>query len=186
MKTNELKNQYIQEMAKCWGEDEKMMIHFEKEISAVISLEDGKLIAIKKQKIKTEFCFSYSNSEVSEKEARAQANDAAKNQSYFIATNTKYLTSIINLIEEDKKLYLLQLVVRGVPVNIYKPLFLDLSQLRYQEQNGDIIVIATDTDKKQIETFYKSELRKKTNKLEGYIKRFGLTKVRTWTYWSEY
>lgn len=81
---NELKNAYMQEIAKAWGEDAKMMAYFEKKVSEVYELTGGKLFAFEKPKIKTRFCFgcgqyaSATNEEISdaEDEVTRAYNDA--------------------------------------------------------------------------------------------------------------
>ena len=77
--------------------------HFEKNISRVVKLENGYLVAISKPRIEKNFCFGYSDSRYDTEDydrANAMANHARTNTDYFIEQNMRQIESQINAFDK--------------------------------------------------------------------------------------
>ncbi len=184
-----LKALYLQEIAKAWGNDKSMMDYFDKKVSSVIQLSDGKLIAFDKEKIKTDFCFGY-NYGITYDEAIDQANKAMQSEVMFKHYNLeKYNDLLFDLkecLDDDciAQLYLKRSSYSGEkePMNLYVIRCYAPSHVEeYKEHYKDITLAS----KEDAETIYKAvlnEREKMEKRLNSYLKRYGLSKLNVWTY----
>ena len=184
-----LKALYLQEIAKAWGNNKSMMDYFDKKVSSVIQLSDGKLIAFDKEKIKTDFCFGY-NYGIIYDEAIDQANKAMQSEVMFKHYNLeKYNDLLFDLkecLDDDciAQLYLQRISYTGEkePMNLYKFCCYAPSHVEeYKEHYKDITLAS----KEDAETIYKAvvnEREKMEKRLNTYLKRYGLSKLHIWTY----
>lgn len=201
---NVLKNAYMQEIAKAWGEDAKMMAYFEKKVSEVYELSGGKLFAFEKQKIKTRFCFGCGqNAYATDKEihnAETMVGHAYNNESYFIRENLKEIDYLIKLVETGKptsaydwELYTPVMLSPGSytgcePLNVWSPVVRPL----YDFENGikyeyerKINILCSDEDKALILAALNNEREKMVKRLNSYLKRNELKNILAWSYISD-
>lgn len=193
----ELIDEYLAEMRKVWGEDSRMMDYEKKRVSAVYRLSNGDLICFEKPNIETSFCFGYSDSAYDTKDydnANAMAHHAATSEEYFLEQNLKCYDGKIKNIEEGdeyihicifRKSYTSQKGLLNVfnwgclkywqyyeAKNIHPSSYPDL-----QEVNAE--------DRAIILNALKSERAKFEKRLKAYLKRYGLSKIKTWSYWRD-
>lgn len=136
-----LKALYLQEIAKAWGNDKSMMDYFDKKVSSVIQLSDGKLIAFDKEKIETNFCFGYGYGTTYD-EAEEQADKARQSELQFKHKNLeKYNDLLFDLkecLDDDcvVQLYLQRVSYIGEtePMNLYK--FICLAPSHIEDYRG--------------------------------------------------
>lgn len=184
-----LKALYLQEIAKAWGGNKSMMDYFDKKVSSVIQLSDGKLIAFDKEKIETDFCFGYGYGTTYD-EAEEQADKARQSEVRFKHENLKkydyMLTDLREVFLDDciAQLYLQRMSYTGEkePMNLFKFCCYAPSHVEeYKEHYKDITLAS----KEDAETIYKAVLNEKEKmekRLNSYLKRYGLSKLHIWTY----
>lgn len=173
---------YKEDLKTIWNDK---MVQWElKEFSNAVQFEDGKYLVFNKPSIETHFCFGYGYCGVSTEEDYQGAASAEKhartNEEYFIDENLKNL-------------------------NILKNTFLDSSNIieiapKYYRQGENCNLVsyrvrsAWDTCKEStireltaveriaVVQVIDEEIAKFTKRLNSYLKRYGLSKLHTWTY----
>lgn len=188
----ELEQEYRAEIAKVWPNDERMVDYCCKKASAIIKLSTGQLMEFEKPSINTSFCFGYSDDMdgSDRKDAQDMASHAGTSEEYFKNYNLSDLREAIEQYEgkgEDKCLspYVTH-QYRGHQANIVAVVWLsDWNAENEAWQFGNDLTPLTKEDRMLILDTYKKELEKFEKRLNSYLKRYGLSKVRSWTYWRD-
>lgn len=189
-----LLDEYLNEWRKIWKDDARMMEYGRKKTSAIRRLSNGGLIDWGKPSIETSFCFGYSGSD--DDDANKMVHHAKTNEDYFLNENLKNFNYIIKKIEslgndEDcsgAKLYIYRdNYSRADDLNLWSYAILPFWQyneakernlyLDLQEANAEDIKTILETEK--------SERTKFEKRLHAYLKKYGLTKVRSWSFWRD-
>lgn len=198
---NELKNAYMNEIAKAWGNDEKMMAYFGKKLSEVYALTGGKLFAFEKPKIKTRFCFGCGQfATATDKEiqdAETMVERAYNNANYFMRENLKEIDGLIKIVETGKPasaydwesytpLMLSPVSYSGCePLNVWSPVVRPLYEyengIRYKHERKTNTV-CSDEDRGLLLAALRNEREKMVKRLNSYLKRNGLRNIRAWSY----
>lgn len=143
-----------------------------------------------KPSIQTRFCFGYGLNGVSSQEdyegAREQEKNMETNQQVFINANLKGLNESIEDIETfiKEKCF----ANRYNKIFICKNSYNHLAYLAWSwdydniRNKNDIIKEATKEDLLLIIEVYKQQIENFKKRLNTYLKRYGLSKLRTWTY----
>lgn len=158
--------------------DDTHMYHWYIKNHAIYTLPSGFIISIEKENIKTEFCFGYNDyHDISNDDAYRMADFAKTNEQYFIEQNTKKLREKIEALEtsDENSIYAIREFDKSrslirVGINIQS-----VSGERFRVSKEDLEVIIS---------AYKNELRNLEKRLCSYLKRYGLSKVKTSVYWS--
>lgn len=181
---------FHEEMLKVWGTDTHMIDYCEKQAVKVVQLNNGRLVHFEKPGIETGFCFGYRSACTDDyDEAQNMANHASKSIEYFIEKNMK-------IAGYDEALEKLRdpgyVVLGGVHYNHGEKLYF-ITYAQDNEYDLDHIqsffnskLERIDDSNRQLLIDANEELKAKFRKrLDAYIKRYGMSKVRSWTYWSE-
>lgn len=189
-KQKELKEIYTECLKDVWNNDNKMVNHCLKTTSYIVELSDGNIIALEKPSIEKDFCFGYGYCGVSTEEDTNKAYDmvdvAKTNIEYFMNENLKQVQEHIDYIEksEDKlfetiyirpKYYSQSKDNKLKELYFYNPYYPSSTCL---EECDEI----TKEDIKKVIEGYEIVKEEFTKRLNTYLKRYGLTKVNTWTY----
>lgn len=194
------------EYAKIW-DDKKMVDYCTKKVAICVKLPGGELIPIEKQSIKKDFCFGESGYDY--EDAIRSAAAARTNQEYFIAENMEYFDEMLQDIEnhihlvgnylmtisnsrysnDNSKIHYIRfekitkiLDDLGGSANIEE---LKLGQTISEIGSGRAYRIITDEEAKIILDAYKQAAAAHRKKVDSYLKRYGLSKVNSWTYWRD-
>lgn len=180
------------EYRKVWGNDERMVKFCVGEVSGAVRLSNGGIAYVEKQKLDTSFCFGYSTCGQGAEydEASKACHHASTSEDYFREQNTADLQRMIDMLngKDDSYGYHLYLQQKSScscgPINMYELVLLrhwdyedHKEEYRYSELN--------DEDRKVLIALYEDELAKMNKRITSYLKRYGLSKVRTWTYWVD-
>ena len=160
-------------------------------VDQVIELSDGSLIAINKPSIETHFCFGYHCSRYdteSYDEANNMAHHARTHEDYFISKNLAGINRMLEELKsadgnafirkaygnapEDSKIKYLEILDNHELYKFYKGLLPDYSRLDQE-----------DIDK--IINGYEEVKVRFTKRLNTYLKRYGLSKAKSWSYWLD-
>lgn len=204
--TNEIKKEFIEKQCECEKNPEKWAKYLNAEYSYVLKVDEYYL-PIEKERTKKSFCFGHGQNGIStEEEAKGafeSARNARINENYFLNENLQGINEkLLNLKyflledEEEKEKYYnkhhneLNYSIKFENVYLSKNYAHKVSYL-----------FATEYDIKNKPWFYKNLIRKLTKKeiseivetlekekkdfqkrLNTYLKRYGLSKIHSWTY----
>lgn len=164
---------------------EKMVNHCLKEVAYIVELENGDIIAIDKPRIEKDFCFGYSDSRYDTKDydrANNMADHAKTSTDYFIKENLKDINRTINNLEGKNKYYT-GIQYTGQSNNSkLKALY----QFRFDDEIDESIYNRLEGENRQrVIEGYKIVKANFEKRLNTYLKRYGLSKVNTWSYWRD-
>lgn len=174
----ELKNEYIKSLLETtFNNSETMRKHFEKSISNVVKLSAG-LLAFDKPYIKTSFCYSYD--EIMDCHAGTDTyQQAIKNCDVkaitFFNDNMEDLNRKLKTLQEEKIYFIRNYNRNDLAIKFVTESYKD----RFP---SEIIAEATDEDVEILIEAVKEEINKFMKRLQTYYKKYGLSKLRTWTY----
>ncbi len=185
-----LLEEYLKILAiETWTNNPKMIDYERKTIARIYQTEQGYLIAINKPKIETNFCFGYGQNGVSSgedyKEAEKVRSHAAADTNYFLSENTKELRGIIEQIQKYELRTRTHYI--GAPehsrVKSLETIDGYFTRLETADRNGWEVI--SEKDRAGLVDAYKKVLADFEKRLQTYLKRYGLTKLNTWTYLSD-
>lgn len=201
-KQSELKAAYMAEYARVFPRETAKFLEWRRgQIARVVELDGGELLEIAKPKIETDFCFGYGYCGVSAEgdyeSAESARSIAAKSEEYFTRKNLKQLTEKVDLIsdylESESPEY-----CGSIPLAPYLQRNFEKSdKLRVLEfiHNSNWQCMSEEgkshyrkpsaVELQSILTAYEAEIKAFEKRLQTYLKRYGLTKLHTWTYLSD-
>ena len=178
-----LKARYAALLAAEVWKDQKMVDYCVKKTARIVELSDGALICIEKPTIKTRFCFGYHANGYCTEEistADAAAAHAAKSQEYFKTENLKTVDDMLKALENSEA---------GIrPQYTGSPEGTKISELVFPEPWGPLppgYRRLLSEDREKLREAYRTERGVFAARLDAYLRRYGLSKVETWTYWLE-
>ena len=182
MKTQqELKQQYEQELRKVYGPTREGTVQYAvSKIQRVVELSNGKLYVIEKQPIQTSFCYGYGWSGVvvdrEEMEAaRDLARQARTNEDFFTAENMK----CFSLFDRgDASYQKLGIEMPSTKSNRIVAIHWVSGPMEYYR---DIKPLSAE-DEDILRQAYEEEKAVHLKKIKAYLKRYGLSKVNSWSY----
>ena len=193
------------EYSKIWS-GQKMIDFCTNQVAVCAKLPGGELIPIEKRKINTMFCFGESGYDYNE--AAKMAAHARTSKEYFKRENMEHYTSTIQSIEEHLQLsgnYLMTIrqsydddgcKLRHVVFERITKILDDLGGSAHLENlklgkviseagSGRLYRIVTDEEAKIILDAFNKAAQSHSKKIDAYLKRYGLSKVYSWTYWRD-
>lgn len=202
-KINLDKEMLKKEYSKAWS-DSHMIKYCVDKLANVAILPNGDIISIDKQSIETRFCFGESGYDFDD--AQRMARHAQTSTEYFKSENMKQFNEWISDLEEvknetsnyfvlirnthytgqtpDCKLRCLEWVKKWVVLECFggEGYLSEMPGQHIEKLNGRI---ATIEELNIIIEAYKQARDAHEKKVDAYLKRYGLTKVDSWTYWRE-
>lgn len=200
MTQKELKAAYTEELKKAW-DDDKMVKYCSKSTAFVIE-HNGALYGIEKPKIETSFCFGYGINGIADTEqertAEAMAETARKSKEYFINQNlenlNRWIKSLQKILDDMGKNWAKgshprYMIETGEHYGGQK----EDCRLRYYSIvdtfntfDGTMGKICNDTELiKKLIAGYEEVKTEFIKRLNAYLKRYGMSKVKTWSYLSD-
>ena len=191
-----LKAQYMDIIStEVWPKSPDMIKYADKKAAWIVEINNGDIVEIEKPSIDKNFCFGYGYCGVSTEEdsdrAHKAANYAATHEDYFLKKNLEGLDSIIKDLQDDNleaykflnycsqqsgsKLKSFRITRLGNNPE-YAPGY--WSNLRDLEP-------LTKEERQELVKGYEEVRKAFVKRLNTYLKRYGLSKVRTWTYLSD-
>lgn len=165
--------------------DESYFKYFKGITAAIIRLDCGKMAYIKKPKIETQFCYAEGGQYGTMENALSCCKTAETDQKYFINSNMKDILHEIEEVKKDNRpgremnLYFFELQNSGFgEINLLS----DYDIERFHYQNA---IKLTDSDRQKYISALESVRDSFRKRLDTYLKRYGLSKVRAWTYYGD-
>lgn len=191
MKKYVMSDRLQQEISRICGTDERMVKYYHERISNECVLECGKIVTFDKPRIQTSFCFGYSHDSTGEDLQRAlDASEQAKADiEHFMERNMKALTEYRDMLTENRDLFWHDDYHDRNIVSIYE--FRQMCRWYpgiYQLPEFEVILDEyriTPEDRKNLLAVVNEEIAKFEKRLKSYLKRYGLSKISSWTYWRD-
>lgn len=162
---------------------EKWQNEMIEDIFVVAILADGRFYTIQKPSIKTHFCFDYGYCGMSTREEREEArkreNHAATDENYFKQQNLECFQDTINDLTDYLNGDFLKIVV---PMTHHQIIDIRFIKTSWDDPTGEDL---SKEDAKTILAAYQEAKKLFEKRLDVYLKRFGLSKLKTWTYLSD-
>ena len=177
-----------------WQKSPKMVDYCMKQAAYIIPLDNDDIATIDKPDIETSFCFGYGYCGVSDEEdyqdAAKMASHARTNQDYFINENLKGINEMLEALRSnDNKVYKF-IHYNPSPDNSHLKEFTIID--KWTNPNEDIhyrylrsLTECSDQERAEIIKGYEEVKEKFVKRLNTYLKRYGLSKIRSWTYLSD-
>ena len=173
-----------EELSLIWGKDSKMYKFCKNEISNIFMFDDDTFITFPKRRINTRFCFGYHDSSEntdSYDNANKLANIARTKQDYFIEKNLEEINKEIQDYKEND-VYIIGEKYTGGKKEVY---LLTEKNLFYHFDKKENYKKVTEKEKEEIIKILEIEKEKHIKKINAYLKRFGLSKVVSWSFWAD-
>ena len=165
---------------------------FDKQFQYAVKIENY-FIIIDYQSIKTHFCFGYGQNGVSTQEeinsAYEEEENANSNENYFIQENMRNVNANIEELEEAltsfkdyEKLALISNYRDNIKCDFTKVINYDGIYYDEHHYKQNVLKILTVEEIQKILSAYKQVKADFEKRLNAYLKRYGLSKLKTWTY----
>ena len=171
------------------GEKERWRKYYKDHIGVLVRLTDGSIYNIEKPSIETRFCFGESGYDMDD--AIRMADVARKSEAYFKSENLKKFREMINILARKEvdgyrsDRYLVWVgpsydPVYGkdkiVSIHCGHPINWDgISEIKG----------VSEEDRERLLEGYRKAYAKFEKRLDAYLKRYGLSKIHSWTYWRD-
>ena len=189
MNQKELKKRYADILThEVWKNSAHMVDYCVKKAGYIVELTNGDIVIIDKPSIQKDFCFGYSDSRYDTEDydrANAMARHAQTSEDYFLSENLRDIERQINLLTGKEKSgfdFYLRIPYYGQP---------DDSQLKgittyywYDEESAKYPKLCGE-DRQRVIDGYKEVKTAFEKRLHAYLKRYGLSKVNSWSYWQD-
>ena len=186
-----LKERFAEEINAVW-ESEDMRKWCIKNASVIVELENGDITDIDKPSIQKDFCFGYGFCGVSTQEDMDRAHDMVKvaenSVNYFMERNLEGLNSMIEALEDEHNVVYKFLHYCGQSEDSH---LMGISVARWSQNlenepwrysNLRQLKELTANERKALIDGYKTARELFIKRLNTYLKKYGLTKVNSWTY----
>lgn len=191
MKTQkELKEMYKNILKNEIWDSERMVNYCLKEADYIVELENGDIVTIDKPRIEKDFCFGYSDSRYDTEDydrANDMAHHAKTNEDYFMKENLKEINRMIDKLEGKERSnykFYIRIPYTGQPDNSKLKSIQQLDNYYDANKIKECQILEGENLKRVIEG-YKVVKANFEKRLKTYLKRYGLSKVRSWSYWRD-
>lgn len=189
-KQQELKKEYAVLLNDVWKGNKRMIDYCLKDADILFKTSDGFIVEIEKPRIQKHFCFGYrlGDDGTEYRDANAAARAASKDVDYFMSKNLRGLKQDIENYSKENEDFYFQNHYYSQTNNVMK----NIVGFNYWQVPDDITkgeykkyTPVNKEDRALIIAAYKEELKRFTKRLETYLKKYGLSCVRTWSYWQD-
>lgn len=187
-----LLEEYMAEYRKVWPGDSSMLDYCRKEFSSAIRLQNGGILVFKKPSIDNAFCFHDEGPDY-EFYQHLMGDREKRLAEYFLERNLagydEDIERLQSLTKDCRTLYVQRMSYSGQtePLNLwrwYSWSEYDVENEPWRYEPGTYEKM-TDRDRKAILAGVQREREKFGKRLQTYLKRYGTSKIRTWTYWAD-
>lgn len=188
-----------EEYGKCWN-SEKMVTYDVNLAAAMAELPDGGIIVAPKQNIEKHFCFGESGYDYDD--AQKMAAHARTSEDYFRKENMRHYDEILAGLDDGNLCVVIGWAYYSQPRNCKLRGWTFAKQWEIIEAcggscnmteiirkpitlHGNTCYVASPEEVSIIRDLYREAREIHRKKVETYLKKYGLTKVHSWTYWRD-
>ncbi len=177
---NALRDEYLVRKVAKDGHD-RWKKYYRDNIGALVRLTTGEIFCIEKPRIETSFCFGESGYDADD--AYHMAHVARTNEDYFKERNLRDLKTEIDLLSYRTGLYNNERLAaeRWGCDGVVWVSFCS----RFDRDGKFISDELSEEDRERVLEGYRKAYKAFEKRLDTYLKRYGLSKVRSWTYWRD-
>ena len=187
----QVKAQYLEMLAReVYPNSQKMIEYNRKEIARVVKLSNGDLLPIFKPSIETRFCFGYSDfgQGMERDDAEDLRDRCAKSESFFLSENLKKAFWWLDFMKAHPgEIYTRPQYWKAPADTKLKALehcddwkFMNLNE----RQKAELCKLNSD-DVQTLINAYELEKAIFEKRLHAYLKKYGMSKLKMWTYWID-
>lgn len=185
-----LRAEFLAEIERIEHGDKKWVEYHDKETARCVKFENGTIYAIEKPRIETRFCFGYGFCGIStdEEEERADnmANHARKNGDYFLEQNLEKFDKTIKNLEENGDFVYVAPMRDNTEKWVYFRAYRGEWDFEREFKNvREKMVKLSPADVEQLKKAYTIERANFEKRLNAYLKKYGTSKLKVWTYLSD-
>lgn len=164
-----------------WSKDSSMIDYCVKESDGYVVFDNGFIFAFEKPRIETSFCFGYSLSRYD-----SESYDNANNMVEFSKTNEQYFID-----ENIKQLTVYDMKNEYIALRKYEDSkFVYLVNKRYYEDRpymfrGEVLFELSKDEIKRLIEENNNMFERFKKRLNTYLKKYGLSKIKSWSYWRD-
>ena len=190
IKNNPLLEEYTQELKKVWKTDEDMIRFCINNTQSLIKLSTGQLFVTDRLDIKKEFCFGYSScgqgpswDECMQNQADFRQNEADR----FKEENLCGFDHYIQQLDSDgvRRPYLTSRYYQEFGANIVVLTWISEFDFDCGHARRDDCKLLEDCDKAAIKSAYIADKAAMEKRLDSYLKKYGTSKLKVWSYWID-
>lgn len=178
-----MREEYREMQTKYWHGNKRMIDYCVNKAARFVRLASGHLLVIDKPRIETRFCFGYSDSRFDTEDydrANEMAYHARTNEDYFKGENLKQLREVVDTLQGKGRF----------GHNVAYIWYGDGGQTalhfcRRWELIEKGLEELGEQDRQTIIAAYEIEIAAFEKRLNTYLKRYGMSKVHTWSYWQD-
>lgn len=184
----ELIGEYMFECVKVWGNDKEMLDYCYKKFSYAIRLQNGGILPFEKPRIENRFCWA--DEGVSLENYNYVTSNEERLKQYFLQENLAGFDEEIKQLSKSDDvlgtLYIERLGGEDSTQNLWRWCLWNDYDVKVNpwKYKGDHEKMS-DADRKTILAAVQHERDKFEKRLNTYLKRYGTSKIRTWTYWAD-
>lgn len=186
---NSMMDEFMKEWEKVWPNDKRMLDYERSTVSGLVRLQNGGILSFDKPSIETKFCF---HDEGPDYEFYKELMKKEENlREYFIDRNLGAIDRTIETLEKPdtdcRSWYIQRESYSGetAPLNLWKHVRLQEWDIKNHPSWYGDVELMSDADRKVIIAGLKIERDKFEKRLNAYLKRYGVSKLHTWTYWAD-
>lgn len=175
--------------AQVW-KDEKMLDFIRKDTARIVKTENGDYLVIEKPRIETRFCFGYGCQGAFDTQEEAEETRAAisKDAEYFKEKNRADLLETIERLNSPEDWYLRVKYWKSpedskIKEFVHIPSFHWLYKMSETQRQSYKPMNAADVA--TLKRAHEIVLAEFDKRLNAYLKRYGTSKLHTWTYWAD-
>ena len=193
------KEAYREALQAIYADDQGMVEWCMKQAEIIVKVGQY-LLPIEKRKVDKHFCFGYSDCGQGQDYLTALkgADNARNNPDYFKGQNLKYYREWLDDIDHFNALALTTSYGKESAIRCLTPYdwleVLDAvgGEARMEDLKGTLVkvngreaYILTDDDRQIIRDAYIQAMKAQEKRLDAYLKRYGTSKIKAWTYWLD-
>ena len=177
---NKLKELISVEYENIYPVGSKMHDYCTKKVSDAVMLENGMIYLFEKPKIETNFCFGYRLSGGDTNEY-----DEANNMCHHVQNDKGMYFLEKNLEKFDNFEEFLKTETIYACLRYYGTKFCGVYNTRYTLAVVESVYVLTKNDIENLREVNQSEKEKFKKRLNTYLKKYGTSKLHTWSYWVD-
>lgn len=175
-KKEDIRKEYIKVWTTEKGICEQMVDYCMKKIALCLKTEDGYFYILEKKKLNTEFFVSEgSNRDIDE--ALTICKEIKTKEDFFIQENLRNINFLINEIKNNKNNLFFAAMYKNSKI-------VTITTTKYDVLNNENRKLTTDEEIEVLKICEKFK-EMQTKKINSYLKRFGLSKIKVNTYWGD-
>lgn len=185
-----IRAEFLAEIERIEHGNKKWVEYHDKETARCVRFENGMIYAIEKPRIETRFCFGYGYCGISTDEDEERAYNMAKyareNGDYFLEQNLEKFDKTIKDLEENGDFVYVAPMRDNTEKWVYIRVYRGWWDFENEFKNvREKMFKLSPSDVENLKKAYEIERKAFEKRLNSYLKKYGTSKLKVWTYLSD-